>query len=185
MRVGLLGIQGAFRDHIALLERLQATPVVVKDGDALGRVDRLIIPGGESTVMARFLTHFGMTGPLRERILHGMPVWGICAGSILLARTVDGRPGLIGALPAGVKRNDYGRHAESTEQEIPVPVLGRAAFTAFFIRPPRIVSLERCVLVHAAWRNDPVFVQHGSVMATTFHPELTRDTVFHEYFLGI
>jgi len=88
MRVGLLGLQGAFLDHIPHLERCKVTPVVVRDAQSLASIDRLIIPGGESTVMAKFLWEFGMIEPLQERIAGGMPVWGVCAGAILLAEQV-------------------------------------------------------------------------------------------------
>ena len=109
MKVGLLGLQGAFLDHIRHLEKIGAGYHIVKSAEELDGVERLIIPGGESTVMEKFLDMFGMTEPLRERIKAGMPVWGVCAGSILLAKTVDGRPGILGVLPVDLTRNAYGR----------------------------------------------------------------------------
>jgi 5'-phosphate synthase pdxT subunit len=183
MIVGLLGLQGAFLDHIRHLRKLGVDYKIVKSAETLDRVDRLIIPGGESTVMEKFLDIFAMTVPLRGKILGGLPVWGICAGSILLAQTVDNRPGILGILPANLTRNAYGRQLDSSERIISVPELKRPQFPAMFIRSPRIESVGPEVKVHASVDNDPVFVQYGHVMATTFHPELTVDPVFHDYFI--
>jgi len=185
MRVGLLGLQGAFRDHIPILESLGCEFRVVRNPDDLNTVDRLILPGGESTVMAKFLNEFAMTGPLQNRIRKGMPVWGICAGSILLADKVDGHPGVLQVLSAEMQRNAYGRQSASDMKEINIPAFQCPAFPAMFIRAPRFVSLGNGVEVLAFCGNDPVFVLHGNVMATTFHPELTGNPVFHEYFLSL
>lgn len=184
MNVGLLGLQGAFLDHIRHLEKLGAEYHLVKSIEDLDVIDCLIIPGGESTVMEKFLDMFAMTDPLKTKINAGMPVWGICAGSILLAETVDVRPGILGVLPAEVSRNAYGRQLESTEMYIAVPELQRSQFHAMFIRSPRIEKVGPHVDVFSRVDHDPVFVRFGNVMATTFHPELTDDSVFHEYFLS-
>ncbi|MGE0085911.1 MAG: pyridoxal 5'-phosphate synthase glutaminase subunit PdxT [Desulfococcaceae bacterium] len=185
MCVGLLGLQGAFRDHIPVLKKLGAGFRIVKDLCDLDRVDRIILPGGESTVMAKFLNEFAMTKPLQDRILKGMPVWGICAGSILLAQRVDGHPGLLQVLPAEIQRNAYGRQLASDMKMIHIPVFGYSEFPAIFIRAPRFLSLGKGVDVLAYCGKDPVFVRSGNIMAATFHPELTGDPVFHEYFLAL
>lgn len=186
MRVGLLGLQGAFSDHRAPLQGLGASVVIVRDVVGLESIERLILPGGESTVMAKFLLEFGLLRPLRERIAAGMPVWGVCAGAILLAATVDGFPETIGALPINVIRNAYGRQRASDQFPIDVPLLGLHAYPAVFIRAPRIDRLDPSVAIHATRADDPVFVQSGRVMATTFHPELNHDPApFHRYFLGL
>lgn len=185
MQVGLLGLQGAFLDHIPHLIRCGVAPTIVRDSQGLARIDRLIIPGGESTVMTKFLVKFGMLVVLRERIGAGMPVWGVCAGAILLAERVDGQPGAIGALPVELTRNAYGRQIASDTVPLEVPVLGLDTYPAIFIRAPRIDHLAAGVMVHARRRNDPVFVQHGRIMATTFHPELNDDDLFHRYFLEL
>jgi 5'-phosphate synthase pdxT subunit len=182
MKVGLLGLQGAFLDHIRHLEKLGVDYHIVKSAAALDRVDRLIIPGGESTVMEKFLDIFAMTAPLKARLEGGMPVWGICAGTILLAETIDGHPGRLGVLPVSVTRNAYGRQLESSAKRITVPELKRPRFPAMFIRAPRIESAGKNVTVLSRDAGDPVFVRCGHVMATTFHPELTDDPVFHEFF---
>jgi len=183
MKVGLLGLQGAFLDHIRHLEKLGVGYHLVKSTADLDLIDRLIIPGGESTVMEKFLHMFAMTEPLKAKIKKGLPVWGICAGSILLAETVDSRPGILGVLPAAVTRNAYGRQLESSERDIRVPELHRSQFHAMFIRSPRIEEAGPQVDIFARVDDDPVFVRCAHVMATTFHPELTSDSVFHEYFI--
>jgi 5'-phosphate synthase pdxT subunit len=185
MVVGLLGLQGAFRDHRPHLERLGARPRIVRDSEGLEAVDRLIIPGGESTVMAKFLVEYGMVAPLKARLEAGMPVWGICAGAILLADRIDGAPGPLGALPISVSRNAYGRQIDSRRQAIAIALFGIDAYPATFIRAPRIDCLDARVNVHARMDADPVFVQAGRCMATTFHPELNRDGRFHRYFLSL
>jgi 5'-phosphate synthase pdxT subunit len=185
MVVGLLGLQGAFLDHVRHLKTLNVCYSVVKDVDTLEAIDCLIIPGGESTVMEKFMTLFNMTNPLREKINCGLPVWGICAGCILLARTVDGRPGILGVLPVDLRRNAYGRQLESSKRAIDIPALGKSVFPALFIRAPRIEMVAPQVEVLAEFDEDPVCVRKDHILATTFHPELTTDSGFHEYFLNI
>jgi 5'-phosphate synthase pdxT subunit len=185
MSVGLLGLQGAFRDHFNPITRLGHAVRVIRNADELEGVDRLIIPGGESTVMAKYLELFGLVAPLKARIAAGMPVWGVCAGAILLAERVDGAPGILRVLPATVTRNAYGRQNASDVFPLAVPILKRPAFPAIFIRAPLISSITPGVSVMAVRGNAPVFVRHHQVMATTFHPELTDDAVFHDYFLRL
>ena len=185
MRVGLLGLQGAFLDHIPHFRRLGVEPAIVRDIKGLGAIDRLVIPGGESTVMHKFLQEFGMAAPLRERIDTGMPVWGICAGAILLAREVDGRPGAIGPLPVSVTRNAYGRQIDSSQRWIDIPLFDVHAYPAIFIRAPKIDRIDEEVIIHATLDANPIFIQKGRIMATTFHPELNPDDLFHRYFLSL
>ena len=185
MIVGLLGLQGAFLDHIPHLDRLGAEHRIVCDRQGLSRIDRLVIPGGESTVMTKFLAEYDMVAALKSRIDEGMPVWGVCAGTILLAQTIDGEPGPLGALPADVTRNAYGRQIDSRQRPIDIPLFDIKSYPAIFIRAPK---LDRCgvdVAIHATMGDDPVFVQAGHVMATTFHPELNKDDHFHHYFLSL
>jgi 5'-phosphate synthase pdxT subunit len=183
--IGLLGLQGAFQDHIPHLEALGAKWRTVRDAADLEQIDRLIIPGGESTVMARYLKRFSLAEPLRARIEQGMPVWGVCAGSILLAKTVDGRPGILGALSIRILRNAYGRQVDSFQAVLDVPALSLFAFPAVFIRAPKIVETGDGVKVLSCFGQGPVFVRSRSVMATTFHPELGPDPSFHRYFLAL
>jgi pyridoxal 5'-phosphate synthase pdxT subunit len=185
MRVGLLGLQGAFLDHIPHLQRVGVEAAIVRDATALSAIDRLIIPGGESTVMAKFLLEFGMLQPLLKRISEGMPVWGICAGMILLAQQVDGGPGVIGALPVSLRRNAYGRQIASDRRSIDIPLFGIESYPAIFIRAPRIEWMGSSVTVHAVRDQDPVFVQKDRILASTFHPELNSNDIFHRHFVAI
>jgi 5'-phosphate synthase pdxT subunit len=185
MIVGLLGLQGAFCDHIPHLTRLRAKYRLVRDVDALNHIDRLIIPGGESTVMGKFLRQYGLVSALKARMASNMPVWGICAGAILLARTVDGLPGILKALPMEVIRNAYGRQIQSREENISIPILKIASYTAVFIRAPKIHRIDQTTEVFARYAHDPVFIQRDRIMATTFHPELNPDDHFHRYFLSL
>ncbi len=185
MKVGLLGLQGAFRDHIRHLETLGASWKIVKTDDELKEIDRLIIPGGESTVMEKFLGEFDMLSLLHRRIEDGMPVWGICAGAIILSEKIDNRKGLLRALSVRIRRNAYGRHFASNLKMINVPVLNLKTFPAVFIRAPKIIKTGKSVDIHARLKDDPVFIRQGPIMATTFHPELTDNCVFHKYFLDI
>ena len=185
MTVGLLGLQGAFRDHRRHVRQLGHADRIVRSTGDLAAVERLIIPGGESTVMAMYLREFGMLDPLRRRIADGMPMWGICAGAILLAQTVDDAPGVVGAMEIAVQRNAYGRQDASDVHALDVADLGRPAFPGLFIRAPRISAHSGRVKVLARFGSDPVFVRQERLMATTFHPELTDDPVFHAYFLSL
>ena len=185
MLIGLLGLQGAFLDHIPHLKRCDVDCTIVRDAGALARIDRLIIPGGESTVMSKFLMEFEMLCPLVDRIASGMPVWGVCAGSILLAENVDGRQGILSVLPVSVTRNAYGRQIASDTHAIDIPLLDAQGYPAVFIRAPRMDGVGKGVTIHARRGDDPVFLQKGHIMATTFHPELNPDDLFHRYFLTI
>jgi len=182
--VGLLGLQGAFLDHREPLSRLGVPWLVVKDASALARVDRLILPGGESTVMGRFLHQYSLTEPLRERLRQGMPAWGICAGAILLATVVDGARGVLATMDVDVVRNAYGRQAASDIRPIDVPALDLSGFPATFIRAPRVTRVGAAVEVLARRGDDPVFLRQGRMVVTTFHPELSNDDAVHRWFVG-
>jgi 5'-phosphate synthase pdxT subunit len=185
MRVGVLGLQGAFQDHLPILNRLGVRAQVIRDSQSLASIDRLILPGGESTVMAKFLSEMAIAQPLKRYIAEGMPVWGICAGTVLLAAAVDDRPGSLSSLPIRVSRNAYGRQIASNIHSIPISVLYQIGYPAIFIRAPKITNWEQTVQVHARLDEDPVFLQFRNIMATTFHPELNKDTLFHRYFIGV
>lgn len=185
MQIGLLALQGAFADHQHLLQALGASVVEVRRASDLNRIERLILPGGESTVMSKYIEMFGLAAPLQVLISQGLPVWGICAGCILLANRVDQTPGRLSALNIAVTRNAYGRQAQSAVHKINIPRLYRSAFPAAFIRAPKITRVHDGVVIHAVHAGDPLFVQQDNVMATTFHPELTEDPVVHDYFLRI
>lgn len=188
--VGVLALQGAFREHVAALTRLGAATREVRQLRDMDGIDAMVIPGGESTTMGKLLTDLEMLEPLRARISGGMPVYGSCAGLILLCRNIEGsaQPRL-GILDATVRRNAFGRQVDSFEAELPIPELGAEPLPAVFIRAPVILATGPEVRVLARVEMDgaerAVAVRQGRVLATSFHPELTPDTRFHRYFLDI
>ena len=187
--VGVLALQGAFREHVASLERLGVSTREIRSLKDMDGVDALVIPGGESTTMGKLLTDWEMLEPVRARIEAGMPVYGSCAGLILLCREIENssQPRL-GVLDAVVRRNAFGRQVDSFETMLDVPALARAGeenlpFPAVFIRAPVIVKVGPQVQVLAEVSGQAVAVRQGHVLATSFHPELTADSRLHRYFL--
>lgn len=185
--LGVLALQGDFLEHLQLLRHLGLEGREVRLAEHLRDLDGLIIPGGESTTMAHLLDNYGLRDPLRQRIQAGMPVWGTCAGMILLARRLrEDRPQPLGVLDIEVARNAYGRQVESFEADLAVERLGVTPFKAIFIRAPVIQEVGPRVEVLARLPDgSPVAVREGTLLATAFHPELTRDTRFHQYFLEL
>lgn len=182
-RVGVLALQGDVREHVRLLEELGADAVTVKHPEELEKVDALIIPGGESTTIGKLATRFDLIDPLRESIQEGMPVYGTCAGMILLASSVtEGDQPLIGALDVLVRRNAFGRQNESFEADLDIDGLDEP-FHAVFIRAPWIEKVGSEVEVLAEIDDHPVMVRQGSLLATSFHPELTGDGRIHRMLL--
>jgi 5'-phosphate synthase pdxT subunit len=184
-RVGVLALQGAFREHADRLRSLGADVVEVRTVEDLGGVDGIVLPGGESTTMGLLLESTGLDGALRKRIAIGLPVFGTCAGLILLATDLeDGRDGQItfGALDITARRNGYGRQVASFEG--PVEMAGGGpTVPGVFIRAPRITRVGDGVEVLAAHAGEPVAVAQGPIMASAFHPELTDDDRLHERFM--
>lgn len=188
VKAGILALQGAVEEHRQALAACGAEPVEVRTPEDLAGVDCLIIPGGESTTIGKLLDRFALLEPIRSRARAGMPLWGTCAGLILLAQEVTaGLPGqpLLGLLDAQVERNAFGRQVDSFEADLEVPVLGPAPFPAVFIRAPLPRRLGPEVEVLARHDGQPVAVRQGSLLGTSFHPELTGDNRFHRYFLGL
>lgn len=182
-RVGVLGLQGDVREHLSLLGRLDADPVVVKTPDALASVDALVIPGGESTTIGKMAVRFGLLDPLKEAVRGGLPTYGTCAGMILLACAVtEGDQPLLGALDVVVQRNAFGRQNESFEANLDIDGLDEP-FHAVFIRAPWIEKVGGEVEVLASIDEHPVMVRQDSILATSFHPELTGDGRIHELLL--
>lgn len=190
MIVGVLGLQGDVREHRAAMAALGCDTAVVRTPDELAAVDALIIPGGESTTISLLAQRTGMLGPLRRAVADGMPMYGSCAGMIMLAADVrDGRPDqqTLGALDIVVRRNAFGRQVDSFEEDLDMSVLGGDPVRAVFIRAPWVESVGDGVEVlgtvatgDAAGR--VVAVREGSVLATSFHPELTGDLRVHALF---
>ncbi len=186
MKVGVLALQGAFREHREVLDALGVEVVEVRTPAELGALDALILPGGESTTMSKLLDSSGVRAPLAELLTDGLPVFGTCAGMILLAReVVDGRPDQesFGAIDVAVRRNAYGRQRDSFEADLAVDGLAGGLFPGVFIRAPRIESVGEPVEVLASHEDVPVLARQGAVVVTSFHPELSGDLRLHEWFL--
>ena len=184
--VGVLALQGAFREHVAAVSRLGVAAREVRQLKDMDGIDAMIIPGGESTTMGKLLNEWHMLEPLRERIMQGMPVYGSCAGLILLCRTIENsdQPRL-GVLDATVRRNAFSRQVDSFETELSMPEVGPDPVPAVFIRAPVIISVGPEVRVLAEVKGQAVAVRQNNILATSFHPELTPDTRLHSYFLNM
>lgn len=184
MRIGVLAIQGDVREHRRHLERLGVEAPEVRTVHDLGEVSGLIMPGGESSTIGLLMKESGLLDDLARRIDHNFPVYGTCAGLILLARTIVGREQpWLGALDVTAARNAYGRQVASFEATIPIPVLGDEPCPVIFIRAPRIVATGPRARVLAELDGEPVMVEQGSILASAFHPELTDDLRIHRYFV--
>ena len=184
-RIGVLALQGAFAAHAAALQRLGVSTAEVRVAVDLEQCDALVLPGGESTTMSQLLETSQLFDPLAKRIAAGMPVFGTCAGMILLSKGIaDGRPDQrsFAALDIDVQRNGFGRQLDSFETEIDVLGLDRA-FHAVFIRAPRISRIGSEIETLASHGGEPVLVRSKTVMAASFHPELADDDRVHQLFL--
>lgn len=185
-KVGVLALQGAFAEHAAALEALGAHAVLVRTPDELAGLDAVVLPGGESTTMSMLLDSSGLREPIADRLADGLPVFGTCAGLILLAREVaDGRPDQRGfeVLDVAVVRNGYGRQRDSFEARLDVPAIGPQPFPGVFIRAPRVTATGDGVEVLARVDGAAVLVRQGPILAAAFHPELAGDLRLHHLFL--
>lgn len=183
MRIGVLGLQGDFREHLEMLRSLGVDARDVRTRAQLEEIDGLIIPGGESTTMAYLLEKTGMLSALRERGAQGFPIYGTCAGMILLARELDDPypEHRLALMDITVKRNAYGRQVESFEADLHIKNIGE--FHAIFIRAPKVVRVGQGVEVLAEHDGTPVLVRQKNLLASSFHPELSGDPRVHRYFL--
>ncbi len=182
----MLALQGAFARHVAAIERCGAEAFEVRTAGQLDRGDALVLPGGESTTMLKLLATFELVEPLRKLLADGLPVFGTCAGMILLAADVtDGRDDQIsfGAIDLDVRRNGYGRQVDSFETDLRVAAIGEPALRAVFIRAPLVERAGPEVEVLASHDDVPVLCRSGSVLTSSFHPELVDDDRLHRYFL--
>jgi 5'-phosphate synthase pdxT subunit len=185
-RVGVLALQGDFREHLAALRACEVEGVPIRLAADLDAVDALILPGGESTTMAHLMEP-ALKQSIQRRSAAGMPVMGTCAGMILMAREIqDGRPDqeLLRLMDISVRRNAYGRQINSFEAEVESAAIGGAA-PAVFIRAPQLTSRAPDVEELARHGDQPVAVKQGNRLALAFHPELTPDRRWHQYFLAI
>ncbi|MXZ89644.1 MAG: pyridoxal 5'-phosphate synthase glutaminase subunit PdxT [Dehalococcoidia bacterium] len=187
MTTGILALQGDFREHSEMLASIGQASVEVRRPEQLDSLDSLIIPGGESTTIARLILRYGFTEPLQAFCTSGRPLWGTCAGAILLARQVDelDRPG-IETMDMTVARNAFGRQVDSFEASLEVKGLEGGPFRAIFIRAPIIESVGPGVEVLGRIEDGAIVAaRQGNLLATAFHPELGGDTRLHQYFLTI
>lgn len=184
--IGVLALQGDVVEHRAALERAGAPVLEVRTPADLARVDALVIPGGESTTVIRLLARFGLTEPVRARVLAGMPLWGTCMGLIVAAHDVADLPQpTLDVLDVTVRRNAFGRQVDSAEVALTIPALGPEPFPAIFIRAPWIERTGPAVETLAERDGHVVMVRQGNVLGTSFHPELTGDDRVHAYFLAL
>ncbi len=182
MKVGVLALQGDFREHIKASQDCGHTAIEVRRESELSQVDALILPGGESTTIIHLAQNFDLYQPIKSAIAQGLPVYGSCAGMILLAdRIIDGIEGQksFGGLDITVRRNAFGRQVDSFESEL---TFNGEAMHAVFIRAPWVEEVGPDVQVLSTAADHPVAVRQGSLLATSFHPELTQDLAVHRYF---
>lgn len=185
--IGILALQGDFEAHSKHLEEhLGVRAPIVRTADEVRSVDGLIIPGGESTTIGKLMVRFGVGDAIAERAHAGMPIYGTCAGLILLAREIEGSDQYrLGLLDAVVARNAFGRQIDSFEADIPMPVLGEPPVRGVFIRAPYVVSVGPGVEVLATVEGKVVAVRQGNLLGTAFHPELTDDVRVHSMFMAM
>jgi len=185
--IGVLALQGDFREHLAVFEGLGVDAVSVRRPEDLERVSGLVIPGGESSVMDKLSRMFGLAEPLKAAVASGLPVYGTCAGLIMLADSVrdaiDGQQ-TIGGFDVVVRRNAFGSQLDSFETDLDIPALGDEPVHAVFIRAPVVESVGEGVSVLSALDDGRIVaIEQGNLLGTSFHPEITGETRFHEYFV--
>ena len=188
MKVGVLALQGDVREHIFALGECGVEALPVKRNEEISAVDALVIPGGESTTIAKLARSFGVFDLISKRISEGMPVYGSCAGMILLSNTVlDAIEGqeTFGGMDVVVRRNAFGRQVDSFEVDLEFKGITNPLLRAVFIRAPWVESVTPQVMVLASFDGHPVAIRQGSLFATSFHPELTGDNRVHRYFIDV
>ena len=188
MKIGILALQGAFIEHSHILKKIGQEAIEVRLPGELSALDGLIIPGGESTTILKLMNTFKLYEPLKKAILQGFPVWGTCAGMICLAKNVTNsqisKLTPLGVMDIRVKRNAFGRQVDSFESDLNVGFLGNKSYHAVFIRAPLIEEVGEGVEVLAKLADGTIVAaRQGNLLVTSFHPELTDDYRFHEYFV--
>jgi len=188
MKIGVLALQGAFVEHIAILKRLNVEAIPVRLPHQLEGLDGLIIPGGESTTITKLMVHYKLKNKIIGLAKNNFPIFGTCAGMIVLAGELSSSGGVkpTGVMAIRVNRNAFGRQVDSFEMEISIPVLGKKPLTGVFIRAPLIESVGKGCEVLARLKDGTIVAaRQGKLLVCSFHPELTEDTRFHHYFLDI
>jgi 5'-phosphate synthase pdxT subunit len=182
VKAGVLALQGDFREHARMLEAAGATPIEVRTAAQLAEVECLVIPGGESTTIGKLARADGLVEPVRERAAAGMPIFGTCAGMIVLAERVEGGEPLFGLFDITVRRNAYGRQSESFEADLDVTGIDHPV-RGVFIRAPWVQDMGPEVTVLAEYEGHPVVLEQGNLLVASFHPELVGETALHSYLL--
>src|SRR3989339_1726041 len=189
MKVGILALQGDFREHAKVLHKIGVETVLIKLPEHLRSIDRLIIPGGESTTIGKLLSIYNLIKPIRKRVKEGMPIWGTCAGAILMAKHVsNGLPNQnsLNLMNITAKRNAFGSQLDSFETNLNIKQIGEAPLHVIFIRAPILESPGNNVEILSMLDNKYIVaVRQNKMIATCFHPELTNDTRFHKYFVSL
>ncbi|MBF8983710.1 pyridoxal 5'-phosphate synthase glutaminase subunit PdxT [Lutibacter sp. B2] len=184
--IGVLALQGAFKEHIDMIKSLGHNGIEIRKAEQLNHLDGMILPGGESTAMGKLLKDFGIKEVLKDKIKNGLPVWGTCAGMILLAKKLDGdEDAHLKVMDIEVRRNAYGTQLDSFATKETIEGVSEKEIPMVFIRAPYIVGMdEKVELLHKVDGNI-VAVRQNNMIATSFHPELTDDATFHEYFINM
>lgn len=184
MKIGILALQGSVEEHARSLARMGVECVQIRKAEQIAGVDGLILPGGESTTLGKLMRLYGIDQAIQTRAREGMPLYGTCAGMILMAKEItSGEPPHLGLVDIAVTRNASGRQVDSFERDLSVPALGDRPMRAVFIRAPYIDRVGDEVEVLARVDGTPVFARQGSCLVSSFHPELTDDDRVHGYFL--
>lgn len=186
MKIGVLALQGAFREHERIFSELGAQTVLVKQQHDLEGLDGIVIPGGESTSIGRLLREYNLIDPIRNMVNSGLPVMGTCAGMIVMAKNIAGETEPhLGIMDVEVNRNSFGRQKDSFETDLNIPVIGDEPFPAVFIRAPHIANVGEGCEVLCKYEDRIVAVREGNLLALSFHPELTNDHRLHKYFVDM
>lgn len=185
MILGILGLQGDYYAHGKMAEKLGMETLMVRTPEDFEKIDGLVIPGGETTTITKLLSRYNLIIPLKKFYKKGKPIFGTCAGMILLAKKIDNHSDQfsLGFIDISVERNAYGRQIDSFEEDVQIPKLGNKPFRGVFIRAPKISRIGKNVESLAKHNSDHILVREGNMLASSFHPELTEDTRIYEYFL--
>ncbi|MDR2383237.1 MAG: pyridoxal 5'-phosphate synthase glutaminase subunit PdxT [Prevotellaceae bacterium] len=185
MKIGILALQGAVREHREMLRRLEVETVDVLNPCDLEGIDGLILPGGESTTVGKLLVRYNLLSPIVELGHKGLPIFGVCTGLILLSKHIrNSEQHRLGLMDTYVERNAFGRQLASFEADMTVPALGASPFHTVFIRAPYIDKVGDRSKILLSYQDKIIFAEQDNLLAAAFHPELTNDTRVHEYFLN-
>lgn len=184
MVIGVLALQGAFKEHIQMFEKCGVQAIEIRKKEQLSDIEGLVIPGGESTTIGKLMVDWELLKPVKEKAFAGLPIFGTCAGMVLLAKDIENsdQPRL-GLMEVTVSRNAYGRQVDSFEADLNINVLNNRPFKGIFIRAPYIEKANADVKIMAEHEGKAVMARQGKLLSCAFHPELTDDLRIHEYFL--